>query len=622
MSSPDIRQRFQALVKAAESGDHTTTLLIATSLKEAMLAEAPSIDPVEFGWVRHYQFRSLFFLKEYQKAWDQFHETVRVTYCDQPQNYVWRLSVASEIASHLGKPHEVLRFGRLCLRHKKGTKGDLREQVNTWNNTCLFLNRCGGDALNWEYARALADLGRETGIAWLLNAGFRFLLAHFEKAPRPTVFLYLQTMVPHLQAVTRNPEVEADDRNQAASHLEHGAARFAAERQRRVERPTRPDLNRALLEAILHGQLSTARDLLSRGADPNAFVDLPGLPWPAAPALVSAIPTKNPEMCRVLLQGGADPLLTMAEHGVSPLLAAVAVGQREVVRYLVEVGADLHQTAPDGRTAVHWAAADGQTGILDDLLTVGADPDPIDPEGYTPALLAAARPRPDSLKMLFHHGANRQITLAAAGQATLLHVAAAAGATDTVRYLMQEGFAPQAPDANGKTAIDLAEAAGHTATAGALRGEKPGLVEGLTGSVAGFFEDKVKGKVEQLQGVVEDTVSTLKSTVKDQAETLPDAMKEAMGSLKETVKGSVLPFLLNLFSANPAPQPPPAPSADTPPSSDTSTTGGAPGPGRTPRAAPPPPPALPGDAPTTTQHSPNSLDDPGTSPSGDDSKAS
>lgn len=604
MLSPDLQPRFQALVKAAEAGDHATALLIATSLKDAMLAEISAIDPIDFGWVRHYQFRSLYFLKEYQKAWEQFHEPVPVPCIDQPPNQVWRLSVASEIASHLGKPHDVVRLGRLCLRFKKKGQADLREQATTWNDTCLFLNRCGGDALNWEYARALADLGRETGIPWLLNEGFRFLLAHFEKAPRPTVFLFLQTMLPHLQAVARCPEAEAADRDQASAHLERGGALFAAERQRRAARPARPDLDRALREAIMHGQEALARDRLAQGADPNAFVELPGLPWPPAPALVSAISTKNPDLVQLLLESGADPLLTMPNHGVSPLLAAVAAGQRDVVRLLIEAGADLHQIDHEGRTALHWAAADGQTEVLDDLLTAGADPEISDSDGYTPALLAAERGHPGSLKILFRHGADRQVALASAGQATLLHLAAAAGATDTVRFLLEEGFDPHLPDANGKTPIDLAEAGGHAATAGALRADPLGLLQGLTSSVAGFFEDKVKDKIEQVQEVFEETVSTLKSTAKDQAETLPDAMKEALGTLKATVEGSVLPFLSNLFSATPTPPASPPPSSDDP-------TGGAPGFGQTSRpvGAPPPPPPPPPPAPPAAGRVPTQLPD-------------
>jgi ankyrin repeat protein len=106
--------------------------------------------------------------------------------------------------------------------------------------------------------------------------------------------------------------------------------------------------------------------LLKNGADPN-HMDLNG-DTPLLAAIMSLSDDNEcTEICRILLQGGANPNL----HGrwsMSPLLTAVVKNNLSVVQLLVEYGANLnaeYQTnAPllveHGETALTFAARAGQ----------------------------------------------------------------------------------------------------------------------------------------------------------------------------------------------------------------------------------------------------------------------
>jgi len=72
--------------------------------------------------------------------------------------------------------------------------------------------------------------------------------------------------------------------------------------------------------------------------------------------------------------------------GATPLHLAVLADQGEVVRYLVEQGADLKAKAKDahGGTPLHWAAALGRIEMTRLLIEAGAEVNALDNHGFTP----------------------------------------------------------------------------------------------------------------------------------------------------------------------------------------------------------------------------------------------
>jgi ankyrin repeat protein len=92
------------------------------------------------------------------------------------------------------------------------------------------------------------------------------------------------------------------------------------------------------------------------------------------------------ELMRRLIERGADPNLN-TDEGVTPLMVASGIGwvegvtyewspaqTLEVVKWLIELGLDVNaRDTSEGRTALMGAAHKGRTDVIEVLVTAGAD---------------------------------------------------------------------------------------------------------------------------------------------------------------------------------------------------------------------------------------------------------
>ena len=127
---------------------------------------------------------------------------------------------------------------------------------------------------------------------------------------------------------------------------------------------------RHLADAAAAGDAGTVRGLLSE--DPTLASAYTNDGWTALHLAASA------EIAAMLLDAGAD-IDARNRHkvfgpGNSPLSAAVYQNRRDVVRLLIERGANVNQPDNAGWTPLHLAVANGRLQTARMLLEAGVDP--------------------------------------------------------------------------------------------------------------------------------------------------------------------------------------------------------------------------------------------------------
>jgi ankyrin repeat protein len=192
-----------------------------------------------------------------------------------------------------------------------------------------------------------------------------------------------------------------------------------------------------LMTVARSGSTDAARVLLEAGANIDAREH-----WHGQTALMWAAGYGHPGMIELLVEHGADVNATsnveewerqttaeprakwLPPGGMTPLLFAAREGCLECIPVLVELGANVDETTPDGISPVVSALINGHYDVAAALVAAGADPNLVDYTGRG-ALYAAAdfntmpssnRPAPyvtqndhtalDIGQMLIEHGAD------------------------------------------------------------------------------------------------------------------------------------------------------------------------------------------------------------------------
>jgi ankyrin repeat protein len=104
--------------------------------------------------------------------------------------------------------------------------------------------------------------------------------------------------------------------------------------------------------AVFFGQAETAEELLRHGADPNAVARNPM----RVAVINSAAASGRADLVKIVLQAGADPNVRQTA-GYTALHAAAARDNIEMVQLLLDAGADASVRSDDGQTAADKAGA-------------------------------------------------------------------------------------------------------------------------------------------------------------------------------------------------------------------------------------------------------------------------
>ena len=171
------------------------------------------------------------------------------------------------------------------------------------------------------------------------------------------------------------------------------------------------------------------------------------------------------EVVRLLLEAGADKDAPDA-NGWTALHIAAENGHLEVVGLLLEAGADKDAPDANGWTALHFGAQEGHLEVVRMLLEAGADKDAALTDGATALHFAAQDGHFEVVRLLLEAGADKDAALT--DGATALRFAAQDGHFEVVGLLLEAGADRDAPDANGWTALHIAAESGHVEVAGLL----------------------------------------------------------------------------------------------------------------------------------------------------------
>ncbi len=134
------------------------------------------------------------------------------------------------------------------------------------------------------------------------------------------------------------------------------------------------------------------------------------------------------------------------------LIEAVKAGEAGAVEALLDAGADVGATEPDGTTALHWAAHNDDLRLASRLLGAGAAADATTRYGIAPLALAATNGSPEMLEMLLEAGADPN-RASGEGETPLMTVART-GVASAVEVLLDHGATVDAVEGwRGQTAL-------------------------------------------------------------------------------------------------------------------------------------------------------------------------
>ncbi|MAM71562.1 MAG: hypothetical protein CMP91_10510 [Gammaproteobacteria bacterium] len=161
------------------------------------------------------------------------------------------------------------------------------------------------------------------------------------------------------------------------------------------------------------------------------------------------------DVVRLLLNAGANPNIEN-RYGMTPLIQAAMNGNSDMISMLLDAGADANATTPEGDNALLNASKTGAAEGVQALIDAGANVNSLD--GYlfqTPLMWAASANQADVVRILIDNGANINMRSPALelrgvrqgavsgdfpnGGLTALHHAARENAIDATRVLIAEG---------------------------------------------------------------------------------------------------------------------------------------------------------------------------------------
>ena len=171
-----------------------------------------------------------------------------------------------------------------------------------------------------------------------------------------------------------------------------------------------------------------------------------------------------------LLAGGADINSIVYSYDATALMLAARYGRLEMVKFLIDKGADINIKNRIGSTAIHVASEYGRIDVVKYLVKKGADVNAGNKYGYTPLMRASLSKHPGTVKYLIKKGA--KVKAKAKNGFTALMSAAIRGQYNNAKILIKEGANINAMESgnDSRTALTIASENGYLDTIKVLLG--------------------------------------------------------------------------------------------------------------------------------------------------------
>ncbi|KAK1541509.1 hypothetical protein CPAR01_07498 [Colletotrichum paranaense] len=159
------------------------------------------------------------------------------------------------------------------------------------------------------------------------------------------------------------------------------------------------DVIRALFRAVKTGNLGTARIILDTGVS----IDTEYEPFPTP--LVAAVASGQRSCIEFLLESGADINKGCRRYGRNPIHEAIAAAPEAIIRLLIQRGCNLEARDVSGQTPIHTACKwNGKAETVALLLREGANVCAQNDAGNTPLIVAASNDHVDIVELLLSQG--------------------------------------------------------------------------------------------------------------------------------------------------------------------------------------------------------------------------
>ncbi len=162
------------------------------------------------------------------------------------------------------------------------------------------------------------------------------------------------------------------------------------------------DINDKLISQAARGNVVTVRALIGEGADIHARRKTVG--GIGRPALYYAAGSGNSEIVKLLVEHGAN-VNEQPEGEETALMVSTVHGYADIAKLLLAAGANVNARDKSGATALTDAARKGQTEIVHLLIEHGADVNVRLADDNTALSWARVRGTPEMVDMLLRAGA-------------------------------------------------------------------------------------------------------------------------------------------------------------------------------------------------------------------------